>query len=282
MVNADAPVSSPVAPQPSTDDPQERSTPATQGQHRPDPCKGFTTIPNEVICAIPTIGNMAFTVYVALSNHAWGTKTECNPSLIRMAEMLGVDKTTICRNLKVLEAAGFIVRARVAGGRCKRTTYHLRLPGNSGTSATVSGTETVAQAQGNSGASAPETVAPAPHEEYKEEYKEEADARATPPPASTKAPDPDDPADVEEVLLSWEWDGDRLRTVLRESGFRLDGVLGQLRKGRPIWELNDNRVVKRDDGAFLELLKAVERARGSLVTRSSKRQATRQRLSVAA
>ena len=207
------------------------------------------------------LGGPAVLTYMALAAHAYGNKRDCRPSLARLADLTGHDRRTITRALTTLEAAGWIER-RKGGGRGTSTTYTL--------------TRRAAERCTKTGASPP------PEEDNEEDKEEEerrarvanADARANiarqPAPSSFSfLPDPDDPADVKAVLLSWEWTDDRLRRVLYDSGFRMQDVVREMAKGRSIWELNNIRVVVRDDGAFLELLKAVERARASLSKRGA-------------
>ena len=91
-------------------------------------------------------------------------------------------------------------------------------------------------------------------------------ARQPAPSSSSSLPDPDDPADVKAMLCSWpEWDEDRIRGALRGTMYRLFEVVRQIAKGQTIWAIHGNRANPGSPAKeFLELLKAVERARESL------------------
>ena len=226
------------------------------------------------------LGGPAVLTYMALAAHAYGNKRDCRPSLTRLADLTGHDRRTITRALTTLEAAGWIER-RKGGGRGTSTIYTLtRRAAETGAHSPLFQDENRGNGAQKQGQRCTKTGASPPPEEDNEEYREEerrarvanADARANiarhpAPSSSSSLPDPDDPADVEAVLLSWEWTDDRLRRVLNDSGFRMQEVVREMAKRRSIWELNNIRVVVRDDGAFLELLKAVERARASLSKR---------------
>ena len=93
---------------------------------------------------------------------------------------------------------------------------------------------------------------------------------ATGGPIESTVPPENDPEAVRAVVLSKGWDEERLQRVLKDSGYRLYEVVRELARGRPVYELNANRVVSRDSGAFQHLLNAVARARVSLKRRPAR------------
>ena len=194
------------------------------------------------------LGLPATVVYLALCQYVFGKfgqRAECWPSLQSLADDTGFDRSTVTRALKVLEAKGWVGRHR-GGGRGRVTRYVLK---NRCGSAPVPPEETGAET-GTSW-----HLKQVPARTPKKEKEEDEEGAAPPPFVPT-------PEAIEQVLLSWEeWTQARLNSVLCDSGYRLTEVVCQLfERGQSIWDLNDNRVVVRDRGAFLDLLKAVERA----------------------
>jgi len=64
-------------------------------------------------------------VYAVISSHA-GTDGRAWPSLDRIAEFLGVNKSNVCRSVRRLVDSGYIIKLMPGGGRKKSTVYRIK------------------------------------------------------------------------------------------------------------------------------------------------------------
>jgi hypothetical protein len=68
-----------------------------------------TRIDNAIIDdMLPKIGAYGLAVYTVLKRHLNYTTGQCNPSYNRIAKMIGIDRTTVIRKVRLLEKLGLI------------------------------------------------------------------------------------------------------------------------------------------------------------------------------
>jgi hypothetical protein len=68
-----------------------------------------TRIDNAIIDDfLPKIGAYGLAVYTVLKRHLNYTTGQCNPSYNRIAKMIGIDRTTVIRKVRLLEKLGLI------------------------------------------------------------------------------------------------------------------------------------------------------------------------------
>ena len=82
----------------------------------------FTKVPNWIIASKELSSNEKI-AYIVLSKYCYGKKKECYPSIERMATECGIPRSTLLKNIKLLEEKDIIRRKKGYFGNT--THYYL-------------------------------------------------------------------------------------------------------------------------------------------------------------
>ena len=205
-----------------------------------------------------------FVLYTALVVRAMG-KGHCWPSDELLMGETGASRRTIERWRAILVTVGLITtQDRGASGLFYvLTDTSVHYPATSGGMAESRHIRRDYPAT-SGGIIPPHLAAP-----LEKKRSEEEEGGTAPSPSQNRNRNPEDPAAVLAVLLSWDWTEDQIAGALWSTGYKLDEAVRHVHKAG-IWKPYNNRTNTGSTAEeFKKLLMAVERAQKSLNKRSA-------------